>query len=128
MSGLRLRREDVADDALVVVRGGELDKARLVRDATLTYRRFGEYGISVLAAPDEAALDLLASTTLQREPLLTLMRMGALRAAALEVRPTFRRPHFTIVLTDLDADLDRLRACDNEVRDTPYYVAPEARR
>ncbi len=128
MSGLRLRGEDIADDALVVVRGGELDKERLVRDATLTYRRFGEYGISVLAAPDEAALDLIAGTTLQREPVLTLMLMGALRAAGLEVRPTFRRPHFTVVLRDLDADLDRLLTCDNEVRDNPHYVAPEARQ
>ncbi len=128
MSGLRLRREDVADDALVVVRGGRLDRARLRRDAILTLRRFGEYGISVLAAPDEAAFAVLASTTLQRERVLTLMRMGTLRAAGLEVRPTFRRPHFTVMLPDLDADIDRLVACDNEVRANPHYVAPEAER
>lgn len=126
MSGLRLRREDPADDTLVVVRGGTLDRARLRRDATLTFRRFGEYGISVLAASDEEALDALAATTLQRERLLTLTRAGTLRAAGLEVRPTFRRPHFTVMLPDVDADVERLMACDNEVRDNPHYVGPEA--
>ena len=128
MSGLRLRREEVLDDALVVVRGGLLDPARLKRDATLTFRRFGEYGVSVLAAADEAALDVIAGTTLQREPVLTLMRMGTLRTAGLEVRPTFRRPHFTVVLPDLDADVARLVACDNVVRDNSHYVSPEAER
>ncbi len=128
MSGYRRRHEDVADDAVVVVRGGLLDRARLTLDATLAFRRFGEYGVSVLAAADEAALDVIASSTLQREPVLTLMRMGTFRAAGLEVRPTFRRPHFTVMLPDLDADIDRLVACDNVVRDNRYYVAPEGER
>ena len=125
MNPLRRRAEDPPDDTLVVVRGGTLDAARLRRDATLTFRRFGEYGISVLAAPDDAALDVLADTTLQRERLLTLMRMGTLRAAGLEVRRPFRRPHFTVMLPDLDVDVARLVACDNEVRENPHYVGPQ---
>jgi hypothetical protein len=128
VSGLRVRREGFADEALVVVRGGVLDRTRLRLDATLTFRRFDEYGISVLAAPDDASLDLIASTTLQRVSLLTLMQMGALRASGLEVRPTFRRPHYTVMLPDLDADLDRLLTCDNVVRDNPHYVPPEVKR
>ncbi len=128
MSGLRVRREGLADEALVVVRGGILDKASLRRDAALTFRRFGEYGISVLCAPDDASLDVIAGTTLQRASMLTLMRMGALRAAGLEVRPTFRRPHYTVMLPSLDADLDRLLACDNVVRDNPHYVPPEVKQ
>ena len=56
------------------------------------------------------------------------MRMGTLRAAGLEVRPAFRRPHYTVMLPDLDADLDRLLACDNVVRDNPHYVPPEVKR
>lgn len=126
MNPLRRRAEDPPDDTLVVVRGGTLDAARLRRDATLTFRRFGEHGVSVLAAPDDEALDVLAGTTLQRERLLTLMRMGTLRAAGLEVRPTFRRPHFTVMLPDLDVDVARLVACDNEVRENPHYVGTEA--
>lgn len=128
MSGLRVRREGLADEALVGVRGGVPDKTHLRLDATLTFRRFGEYGISVLSAPDDASLDVIASTTLQRAPLLTLMRMGTLRAAGLEVRPTFRRPHYTVMLPDLDADLDRLLACDNVVRGIPHYVPPEVKQ
>ncbi|MGI8684175.1 MAG: hypothetical protein ACR2MO_03615 [Acidimicrobiales bacterium] len=123
---MRLRREALADDALVVVRGGFLERARLRRDAELTHRRFGEHGISVLGAPDDESFDAIARTTLQRESVLTLIRVGTLRAAGLEVRPTFRRPHFTVMLPDLDSDLDRLLACDNEVRENPHHQLPEA--
>jgi len=54
------------------------------------------------------------------------MRVGAIRGAGLEVRPTFRRPHFTVMLPDLDADLDRLLTCDTVVQDNPHAKAPEA--
>jgi len=123
---MRVRHEALPDDALVVVRGGLLDKRRLRRDAGLAFRRFGEHGISVLAVADETALDLVARTILVRESVLTLMRVGAIRGAGLEVRPTFRRPHFTVMLPDLDADLDRLLACDTLVQDNPHAKTPEA--
>ena len=126
MSPLRVRRESLADDALVVVRGGLLDPTRLRRDALLTFIRFGVYGVSVMAAPDEAALDDIARTTLQRESVLTIMTAGAIGDRGLELRPTFRRPHYTIVLPDLDADVDRLVSCDNVVWPNPHHEPPGA--
>lgn len=93
----------------------------------LTHRRFGVYGVSVLSAADEAALDDIAATTLVRESALTLMQAGTIRSAGLELRPTFRRPHYTIVLLDLDADLPQLVACENVVQPNPHYLPPEAR-
>src|SRR5207245_1311327 len=96
-------------------RGGDLRIDALRSDATNTHRRFGEYGISVFGAPDQEALDDLARDRLVHFETLTLMTAGALRAAGLELRPTFRRPHYTVVLADLERDLDRLMACENEV-------------
>jgi len=126
VSPLRIRREELPDDALVVVRGGTLDPERLRRDARMTLARFGECGISVLAARDEAALDAIARTTLVHEAVLTLMTVGALRAARLELRPTFRTPHYTLMTPDLDADIARLQRCDNELRSNPHHQPPEA--
>ena len=121
MSPLRIRREQLADNSLVVVRGGELDSDSLRRDAVLTFRRFGEYGVSVLAVQDDAALDELARSQLKRFEVLTLMTAGSIRAAGLELRPTFRRPHYTVVFRDLESDLIRLRLCDNERRQNSYF-------
>lgn len=58
---------------------------------------------------------VLAMEKLVRFETLTLITVGTLRAAGLEVIPTFRRPHLTILLPDLDADLKRLLACDNVI-------------
>lgn len=128
MSDFRVRRETLPDDALVVVRGGTLEVERLRRDAAMTFARFGEYGVSVLAVPDAAALDTIARTTLVKESVLTLMTAGAIRAIELELRPTFRRPHYTVMLADLDADPLRLIACENVVQENPHYQRPEAQR
>ena len=128
MSPFRVRHERLADDSLVVVRGGLLELKRLRRDAAMTLARFGEYGISVLAVPDQTALDTIARTTLVKESALTLMTAGAIRSVDLELRPTFRHPHYTVMLPDLDADLLRLIACENVVQQNPNYQRPEARR
>lgn len=124
MSGLRVRRETVADDALIVVRGGELDLEWLRRDALRTFRRFGVYGVSVFAAPTQTALDQLARTVLVQWEVLVLMTAGTIRDSGLELSPTFRRPHYTVILTDLDRDAARLAVCDNESVRNPY-VRPE---
>lgn len=127
MTPFRARRESLADDALVVVRGGDLDPASIRRDATNAHRRFGEYGISVFAAADDEALDVLARDRLLRFEILTLMTAGAIRAVDLELRPTFRRPHYTIVLPDLDRSIERLSACENVRWRNPHFRPPEGR-
>jgi len=60
LSPLRVRREPAPDDGLFLVRGDELAAETLRRDAIRTYRRFGEYGVSVLGASNEADIDALA--------------------------------------------------------------------
>ena len=122
---MRVRREQVADGELVIVRGGRLEREGLRFDAMEAHRRFGEYGVSVFAAGDEDELDGLNRDRLSRFDVLTVMRAGTIRAAGLELRPTFRSPHYTIMLPDLDSDLARLLACENETRVNPYFRAPE---
>jgi hypothetical protein len=92
VSPYRVRTEGVADDAVVIVRGGDLDIDLIRRDGAAAHTRFGEYGISVFGAADEAALDELARDRLAQFATLVLMTAGAIRRAGLELRPTFRHP------------------------------------
>jgi hypothetical protein len=125
LSPLRVRRESAPDDALFVVRGGELAAETLRRDAIRTFRRFGEYGVSVLGAPTEEDIDELAGGLLRSFEILTVVTAGALRRSGIELRPTFRRPHYTVMLPDLDEDVFRLIRCDNERRVNDRYQPEE---
>ena len=125
MSPLRVRREPAPDDGLLLVRGDELAAETLRRDAIRTYRRFREYGVSVLGAWTEADIDELAGGLLRRFEVLTVMTAGALRHSGIELRPTFRRPHYTVMLPDLDADIFRLLRCENERRVNDHYQPEE---
>lgn len=81
--------------------------------------------MSVMGAQNDVELDDIARTVLRRFQLLTVMTAGALRRASLELRPTFRRPHYTIMLPEPDEDVERLLQCENEVRINPYFDAEE---
>jgi hypothetical protein len=128
LSALRIRGESAPDDDFLVVRGDELTAETLRLDAERTHTRFGEFGVSVMGGRDDAALDDLARTVLRRFELLTVMTAGGLRRVGLELRPTFRRPHYTVMLPELDEDVDRLLRCDNEIRINPYFDADEVQR
>ncbi|MGH3370184.1 MAG: hypothetical protein ACRDPR_09285 [Nocardioidaceae bacterium] len=80
----------------------------------------------MLAAPTDEELDTLARTILRRYEKLTVTTAGAIRRAGLELRPTFRRPHYSVMLPDLDTDVDRLIRCENEERSNPHYAGREA--
>lgn len=125
MNRLRVRLEGAADDALVVVRGGEFDATAIRADAERTFRRFGERGVSVLAAPNSDDLDSLARTVLRRYRQLRVTTAGEIRRSGLEIRPTFRRPHYTVMLPNA-GDVERLIGCKNEERPNPYYGREEA--
>jgi hypothetical protein len=122
VSPYRVRTEQLADDALVVVRGGDLDIDVIRSDAVAAHARFGKYGISVFGAADLAAVDVLARDRLAQFEVLVLMTAGTIRRAGLELRPTFRRPHYTIMLLELDRDIDRLMSCERVQRANQYYV------
>ena len=123
MSPYRIRTEPLADDALIVVRGGDLDIATIRADAVAAKARFGEYGISVFSANDEAALDVLIRERLAQFETLVVMTAGAIRRAGLELRPTFRRPHYTIMVPDLERDIARLIGCENVWMTNPHHVS-----
>jgi hypothetical protein len=128
LSPFRVRNEQLADDALVVVRGGALDANTIRTDAMAASARFGEYGISAFSAADEAALDALARDRLAQFDILVLMTAGAIRRAGLELRPTFRSPHYTIMLAELDRDIASLVECENVRRTNPHHLPPKEER
>lgn len=121
----RIREESLPDDVHIVVRGGLLEIASLRADAEAARRRFGRGGISVFGAADLEGLEGLARTRLTRFDMLTLATVGALRASGLEILPTFKSPHYTIMLPSLEDDLRRLITCENVLWANPFYVAPE---
>lgn len=88
------------------------------------YERFGGHGISVFGAADHEALHELARTRVSAFEVLTLMTVGALRASGLECVPTFRRPHFTILLPDLEIGPLNLLECENETWVNSYHPRP----
>lgn len=120
----RVRAEQLADDALLVVRGGLLEFASLRADALAAAARFGAPGISVFAAPTASDLDDLARERLDRFEVVTVMTAGAIRSAGLELLPTFRRPRYTVLLPGPDAGLRALLGCENRVIANPHHTAP----
>ena len=48
-----------------------------------------------------------------------------MRESGIELRPTFRRPHYTVMLTELEKDIFRLLRCDNERRVNDHYRPEE---
>lgn len=75
----------------------------------------------MLAAADDDGFRSVAAGPLRGSAVLTLMTAGAIGEVGLELRPTFRRPHFTVILVSLDDGIRRLRSCENEVIENPHY-------
>ena len=122
----RYRREgDTLDrDDLVVIRGGVLDAAVLREDAKRNHSIYGVYGISVLALRDVTVDELAQQPPLVRFEVLTLVTVGALSAAGLELEATGRNPrHFDVVFHDLKGGIERLCACEHRSVVNPYHEA-----
>ena len=123
MTLIALRGEEPPEDTIVVVRGGEngLTAQTVRRSATATHREFGFYGLSVFLALDLGVDELCASTDfLRRYSQIQESRAGRVRAAGFALLATDARPHFDIVLPDLDHEtLDRLRSCFGDPRPNP---------
>jgi hypothetical protein len=89
----RLRDGDeLDDDDIVVVRGGDLDAEVLRSDAQDYFAVYGTYGLSVLAARDISVDELAQLPPLGRFEALTLMRVGVLRAAGAPARTLRSKP------------------------------------
>jgi hypothetical protein len=114
--------DQLSDDEEVVVRGGELDPDILRMDALRNESIYGTYAISVFALRDATLDELAQEPPLVRFERLTLMRVGAIRAAGLRLEATGRNPHhFGVVFQDLDDGVARLCRCDHQVVSNPYH-------
>src|SRR5699024_2781619 len=101
-----VRPDDGLDDAVVVVRGGDLNPADIRSDAERYHSVYGDYGLSVFATRDVAVDELAQHAPLIRFEVLTLMQVGVLRASGFHLEPTGRNPsHFTVVFNDLEAGI-----------------------
>ncbi len=117
-----LRPDTLDDDDIVVVRGGDLDADVLRADAERYHAIYGTYGISVFAARGVAVDELAQQPPLVRFAILTLVRVGVLRAEGLTLEATGRNPqHFTVAFDDLVAGVERLHACEHERWVNPYH-------
>lgn len=121
MSPIVLRDEEPPDEAVVVVRGGEMGSEHVRRTAADAHEEFGIYALSVFLALDEPVADLCG-----REPYLArygkvrLSTVSRLRAAGFALLPTLSRPHYDVVLPDLSGgNLARLDACFSEPEANP---------
>jgi hypothetical protein len=92
----RVRHAPIPDEAVLVVRGDELDPDVLTADAERFHRRFkawGRYGVSAFLATDDAEVDALCETRLRPWAIAIVFTRSALEASGIEVVPTFRTPH-----------------------------------
>ncbi len=106
MKFVLLRGEDPPADAVVVVRGGMngLDPATVTRTASRSLDAMGFLGVSVFLALDQSAGELCGSLDeIVRYRQVRMSTVGAVRAAGFALLATGDRPHFDIVLPDLDA-------------------------
>lgn len=110
------------DDETTVIRGGRLDPDLLRADAERYRDIYGEYGISVFAARDATVDELAQEVPLVRFETLTLVRVGALRAAGFRLDPTGRNPrHFTVVFERLDEGIEAFMTCEHLNWVSPYH-------
>lgn len=110
------------DDDTIIIRGGRLDPAALRADAERYHGIYGEYGISVFAVRDATVDELAQAVPLVRFETLTLLRVGALRAAAFRLEATGKNPqHFTVAFDELDRGVHALTACEHRSWSNPYH-------
>lgn len=113
MNPIVLRAEEPPDDTVVVIRGGEMTGEFVRRTATDAHEELGIYAVSVFLTLDADVDDLCAAEPfLVRYGKVRLSTVGRLRSDGFPLIPTLDRPHYDIVLPDLDdATLLRLDRC-----------------
>lgn len=132
-----VRPEAPAADAVVVVRGGPDSAAKLAAHVERTHRAFAldgapMWGVSVFGALDDigpASLEGLLAGRIASYRVVHLPTASVLAAAGFALLPTFRRPHFTLVL-DSGAELEIRRLLDalGPPQPNPYHGGSRPRR
>ena len=110
MTTLVLRNELAPDDAIVVVRGGEMNSDFVRRTATRSFEEVGIFTVSVFLAVDVSVEDLCRNIQdLERYGKVRYSTAGRIRTLGFALLPTLASPHFDVLLPDLEAStLDRL--------------------
>lgn len=121
----RFRGAPIPDDAVLVVRGDDLEPENSRLQAEAFRRRFpdwGRFGLSAYYARDLEEVDDLASDQLERFPRVAVIPVAALEADGFEVVPTFRTPHVTIAfLGDPSERLAALGRLVFRILENPYH-------
>jgi hypothetical protein len=114
----------------LVLRGGP-DTLSLIRTHARRVNRLyvlesGEFwGISVFVALDDvgpASYSELLRGRLKGYPLVYTPTVSELREGGFRLLPTFRRPHYTVLMSSPD-DADRLHLSLGELRSNPYALS-----
>jgi len=114
----------VGSEPLIVVRGDDLDPEILRADALRFHRRYsnwGRFGLSAFGAADNAEVDILCETRMERFEVVIVFARPNLEDLGIEVVPTFRRPHLTLAHTDLDTLVAALLTCDHRRVMNPHH-------
>jgi hypothetical protein len=123
----RVRRAPIPDDAVLVIRGDDMEPRTAHAQAASFRRRFpgwDRWGLSAYYARSEAEVDDLAADQLERFPQLVVLSMEALAQEGFAIVPTFRTPHVTIAFDgDLDGRLLDLARLGTDRRVNPYHDA-----
>ena len=106
---------------MVIVRGDE-GSADARRGSAQRFRRrwpeLGFYGLSGYFAEDDAAIsDIVVSYLYSFLPVVLVYKTDALRAAGLEILPTFKAPHVTVAFEDLEEGLALLARTPRRTRE-----------
>jgi hypothetical protein len=125
-----IRDDTPPEDTTVVVRGGPNSIEKLVRHAVRMNRAYqldgrAFWGVSVFLALDEtgeASISGLLSGRMRTFRIVHTPILGQLHTAGFEVLPTFRRPHFTLVIPDAaPGTLERLLSALGPGAVNPYH-------
>jgi hypothetical protein len=110
---LALRNEEPPDDAVVVLRGGEMVFAYVRRTARDAFDETGVYSVSVFLVLDEPVAELCRGEPfLARYGKVRLSTVARLRGAGFVLLPTLAQPRYDVVLPDIhDETLARLDGC-----------------
>ncbi|NBO67917.1 MAG: hypothetical protein EB144_03190 [Actinobacteria bacterium] len=123
MDQLFLRKESPPDDAVVVIRGGNMMQESLRKSADASFYETGLYLISVFLVEEQKLDDVCARPELRRYRSIRTSSVGNLRATEFLLLATFQSPHYDIALANLsDQNLLKLISCFSPAIRNPAYV------
>ena len=126
----RVRRAPIPDDAVLVVRGDDLDPDTAKAQAEAFRRRFPTWHrwvLSAFYARSDDEIDDLAADQLERFPVLIVLPVRGLVERRFQILPTFRTPHVPIAFDgDLGEWLSRLENLGTDRRPNPYHEPESA--